>query len=90
MNTKNGAAMVIAVAIVFGFAPVSRAQDPVSPQQSADPQDKEKLTPEKKAVLLLDQVVAEAGGLKLPENRIYIQISAGDVLWDRDEPRARV
>ena len=90
MNTKNGAAIVIAVAIVFGFAPVSRAQDPLSPQQSADQQDKEKVTPEKKAVLLLDQVVAEAGGLKLPENRIYIQVSAGDVLWDRDEPRARV
>jgi hypothetical protein len=90
MNTKNGAAMVIAVAIVFGFAPASRAQDPASPQQSTDQQDKEKVTPEKKAVLLLDQVVAEAGGLKLPENRIYIQISAGDVLWDRDEPRARV
>ena len=90
MNAKNGTALLIAVAIVFGFAPPSRAQDPVSPQQSADQQDKEKVTPEKKAVLLLDQVVGEAGGLKLPENRIYIQISAGDVLWDRDEPRARV
>ncbi len=90
MNAKNGTALVMAVAIVFGFAPASRAQDPVSPQQSADQQDKEKLTPEKKAVLLLDQVVGEAGGLKLPENRIYIQISAGDVLWDRDESRARV
>src|SRR5258705_9208044 len=89
MNAKNGTALLIAVAIVFGFAPVSQAQDPASPQQPADQQDKEKLTPEKKAVLLLDQVVGEAGGLKLPENRIYIQISAGDVLWDRDESRAR-
>jgi hypothetical protein len=90
MNAKNGTALLIAFAIVLGFAPRSHAQDPASPQQSADQQDKEKLTPEKKAVLLLDQVVGEAGGLKLPENRIYIQISAGDVLWDRDEPRARV
>ena len=90
MNAKNGTALLIAFAIVFGFAPASQAQDPGTPQQSADQQDKEKVTPEKKAVLLLDQVVAEAGGLKLPENRIYIQISAGDVLWDRDEPRARV
>jgi hypothetical protein len=90
MNAKNGTALLIAFAIVLGFAPASQAQDPASPQPSADQQDKEKLTPEKKAVLLLDQVVGEAGGLKLPENRIYIQISAGDVLWDRDEPRARV
>jgi hypothetical protein len=90
MNAKNGTALLITFAIVLGFAPASHAQDPASPQQSADQQDKEKLTPEKKAVLLLDQVVGEAGGLKLPENRIYIQMSAGDILWDRDEARARV
>ena len=55
MNAKNGTALLIAFAIVLGFAPVSQAQDPASPQQSTDQQDKEKLTPEKKAVLLLDQ-----------------------------------
>jgi len=90
MNAKNGAALLLAFVLVLGFAPVSRGQDPSNQQQSTDQQDKDKPTPEKKAFLLLDQVVGEAGGLKLPENRIYIQISAGDLLWDRDEPRARV
>ncbi len=88
MNAKNGAALLLAFVLVLGFVPASLAQDPQ--QQSTDQQDKDKPTPEKKAILLLDQVIGEAGGLKLPENRIYIQISAGDLLWDRDEPRARV
>lgn len=90
MNAKNCAAVLIAFAIVAGFVPVSLAnQDPVN-QQQPDAQDKDKPTPEKKAVLLLDQVLGDAGALKLPENRIYVQISAGDLLWDRDESRARV
>lgn len=89
MNAKNGASLFLAFVLVFGFVPASLAQDPSSQPQSTDQQDKEKLTPEKKAFLLLDQVIGEAGGLKLPENRIYIQIAAGDLLWDRDEPRAR-
>lgn len=90
MNAKNGAALLMILAIALGFVPASRAhQDPVKRQQP-DQQDKDKPTPEKKAVLLLDQVLGDAGALKLPENRIYVQISAGDLLWDRDESRARV
>jgi hypothetical protein len=34
----------------------------------------DKPTPEKKAILLLEQIIGEAGGLKLPENRIYIRL----------------
>ena len=86
MNAKNGvAAVLISAAITLISVPAHRAQD-LSNQQ----QDKDKPTPEKKAVLLLDQVLGEAGALKLPENRVYVQISAGDLLWDRDDPRARV
>lgn len=90
MKAKNGAALVMVFAIALGFVPVSLAnQDPVTQQQPSE-QDKDKPTPEKKAILLLDQVLGDAGALKLPENRIYVQISAGDLLWDRDEARARV
>src|SRR5262245_19215017 len=88
MNAKNTSALVLAFALTVGFVPGSFAQDPQP--QTSDQQDKDKPTPEKKAILLLDQVIGEAGSLKLPENRIYIQIAAGDLLWVRDEPRARV
>src|SRR5437899_3953571 len=60
-------------------------------QSSPDPQQQqeEKAKLEKKATLLLEQVVSEAGALKLPENRIRVQIAAGDMLWDRSATRAR-
>jgi len=37
---------------------------------------------------LLEQVIAEAQSLKLPENRIRVQIAAGDMLWEHNAPRA--
>jgi hypothetical protein len=90
MKAKNSAALLMILAIALGFVPAALAnQDPVNQQQPGEP-DKDKPTPEKKVVLLLDQVLGDAGALKLPENRIYVQISAGDLLWDRDESRARV
>ena len=60
-------------------------------QSSPDPQQQqeEKAKLEKKAAVLLEQVVSEAGALKLPENRIRVQIAAGDMLWDRSPVRAR-
>src|SRR5438128_10134717 len=60
-------------------------------QQSPDPQpqQEEKAKLEKKAVALLEQVVTDAQVLKLPENRIRVQIAAGDMLWDKNPARAR-
>jgi len=90
MTTKKGVVVFLIVLVTaLGSAPAYRAQEAFSSLQATAQEDKEKLTPEKRAVLLLDQVVAEAGALKLSENRIYILISAGDLLWGRDEPRAR-
>jgi len=87
MKARSTAALLIGFTISIAFIPVANAS---RPQESrAQQQDKDKSTPEKKAVLLLDQVLGEAGSLKLPENRIYVQISAADLLWDRDEARAR-
>jgi hypothetical protein len=50
---------------------------------------KEKAALEKKALGLLDQLIADASSLKLPENRIRLQITTADLLWDRSEARAR-
>jgi tetratricopeptide (TPR) repeat protein len=44
---------------------------------------------EQRALKLLDQVVADSGTLKVPENRIHILSVASGVLWRRDEKRAR-
>src|SRR5205809_7136978 len=60
-------------------------------QQSPDPQQQqeEKAKLEKKALALLEQVVNDSQGLKLPENKLRVQIAAADMLWDKNPARAR-
>jgi hypothetical protein len=84
----------------FGFlliqTDVSLAQDKTaSPTEATQPQPASKqkeeaiVRRERKAVALLEEVVSTAQSLKLPENRIRVQIAAGEMLWARDEARAR-
>jgi hypothetical protein len=79
--------------ILFGllmmFAPAVTVQAQVTTPPLTDEQQKEKSALEKKALVLLDQIIAEAPSLKLPENRIRLQINIADLLWQRNEARAR-
>src|SRR5262245_9410360 len=81
--------------LLFAFAPFVAAQDTTSAaataQQSPDPQQQqeEKAKLEKKAMTLLEQVVTDSQGLRLPENKLRVQIAAGDMLWDKNPARAR-
>jgi hypothetical protein len=52
-------------------------------------QQEEKAKLEAKASVMLEQIISEAQALKLPENRIRVQLVAGDLLWDRSAARAR-
>src|SRR2546429_9734975 len=75
-----------------GFAIAQDATSQTATAQSSpDPQQQqeEKAKLEKKASLLLEQDVSEAGALKLPENRIRVQIAAADMLWDHAATRSR-
>ena len=95
MLIKKIVSFVIASGFILAVAVFSVAQDasqtPATAQASPDPQQQqeEKAKLEKKAVALLEQVVADAQVLKLPENRIRVQIAAGDMLWDKNRARAR-
>lgn len=72
------------------FFTVAYAQDqPATTQPSPADVEKQKEEWTKNAYRLLDQVVDEAQSLKLAENRIRIEINAADMLWDRDQSRAR-
>lgn len=81
--------LILLMSAVYCFA-----QDPsqtATAQSTPDPgqQQEEKLKLERKATALLEQVVTEAQGMKLPENRVRVQITAADMLWDRSQARAR-
>lgn len=58
-------------------------------QPTSEEVEKAKAEREKNAYRLLDQVIDEAQSLRLPENRVRVQIVAGDLLWDNNPGRAR-
>jgi hypothetical protein len=72
----------------FSTAPLI-AQDKTAQQPSAEELEKQKAEREKNAYRLLDQIVDEAQSLRLTENRVRIQITAADMLWDQNQGRAR-
>src|SRR6476646_2770054 len=79
--------------LILGVActPVFAQDKPAQQQQkpSAEDQEKEKAEREKNAYRVLDQVIDEAQSLRLPENRVRVQITAADLLWDNNQGRAR-
>ena len=90
MFKKIAPFMILLASAAIAVAQTATSQTATA-QQSPDPQkqQEEKAKLEKKAVALLEQVVADAQVLKLPENRIRVQIAAGDMLWDKNPARAR-
>jgi len=64
-------------------------QSPPQEPQQTEEEKKAAKELEKKALALVDELVAEAASLRLAENRVYILTNASDLLWARDEERAR-
>ncbi len=82
--------MTTFLVLTFFAAQVSvLGQETTTSTPTEEEQQKEKADKEKKAFALLEQVVEEAQMLKLPENRARVQIGAADMLWQRDQGRAR-
>ena len=94
MMTKVRITAFITGLLILSAATVIKAQDP-APQltptdaQTDEQKQKEKEAGEKEAAALLEQIVGEVQLLKLPENRIRVQMAAADMLWKRNEARAR-
>lgn len=81
---------VKSVSIFLLLIPLASAQSPTdqSATQAAE-QKKVRDERERKAAAVVEEVIRETQSLKLPENRIRIQIALTDVLWPRNEQRAR-
>lgn len=58
-------------------------------QEQAQKLIEQKKELERKTLVLLDEMIASIPSLKLPENRALVQSSVADLLWTRDEKRAR-
>src|SRR5437763_12018277 len=64
-------------------------QSPLNEQEKQQKALEMKKELERKTFALLDEVISGAATLKLPENRALVLSSAADLLWARDEKRAR-
>lgn len=81
--------MAILFTLALALGSIGAVAQETAPSPETEEQQKEKTEREKKAFALLDQVVDEAQLLKLPENRIRLQINAAELLWQSNEGRAR-
>jgi hypothetical protein len=84
--------------LVFSLAVISStaAQQAAAPApagqgdvQTTAEQQKAQQELERKAVALLDEIIADAKTFKTPENRVLIRVAVADLLWPRNEARAR-
>lgn len=74
----------IGVCLIAATTFAQPAPSPISAEA-----EKTKQENEKKALAWLDEIITGATALKLPENRAYVQMIAADLLWPKDETRAR-
>jgi hypothetical protein len=65
------------------------AQTSSSLPESKEEKEKARKELERKALALLNETLDSAPGLKLAENRALVQAQAADLLWTREEKRAR-
>ena len=84
---KSGIACLILLVSTFGASLVAAQETATTPL--TEEQQAAKAEKEKRAFVLLEQVVDEAQLLRLPENRIRMQIGSAELLWQGNEGRAR-
>lgn len=72
--------VVLVIATVF-------AQSATSSKSAEEKKAREER--DKKALALVDEIIREIEALKLPENRVRMDVALADSLWPRDEKRAR-
>jgi hypothetical protein len=81
-----------ALALLLFVPALAQTPGDVSPLDQTQQQLKElemKKELERKTLMLLDEIIGSAATLKLAENRALVLSSAADLLWTRDEKRAR-
>lgn len=64
-------------------------QEPAAQSAPAEKAREKQQEVQQRALVLLEEVATDAQTLRLAENRIRIQTMAADLLWTRDEKRAR-
>ncbi|HEX8335223.1 MAG TPA: hypothetical protein VF621_00755, partial [Pyrinomonadaceae bacterium] len=76
--------------LMLSATAAAQLPQPQAPRQGSEEEKaKARKELERKALVLLDETLEGAQVLKLAENRAALRVQAGDLLWTRDEKRAR-
>jgi hypothetical protein len=81
--------VLILLLLVPALAQTPEDQSPLDQQEKQEKALELKKEVERKTLSLLDEVIGSAVTLKNPENRALVLTGAADLLWTRDEKRAR-
>jgi hypothetical protein len=73
----------LVISLLINALTFAQAQQPTPAQLKAQAEL------EKKSFALLEEVLADSANLKLPENKLYVNFMLVDLLWKKDEKRAR-
>lgn len=85
-SKKLGASSFVLLLLI----PLARAQSTSQADAGREQELKRvRIERDNNALAAIEEIVREVQSLKLPENRIRIQIALADLLWERDERRAR-
>jgi hypothetical protein len=86
---KKFSPLLIAFAFIFSSITITAQEAASSTIAASEQKQEEQVDREKKAFILLEQIVNDAQLLRLPENRVNVQIDIADLLWDSNQARAR-
>ncbi|HEX8633991.1 MAG TPA: hypothetical protein VF703_07545 [Pyrinomonadaceae bacterium] len=82
-------ALLLTASVPVATTAVAQEPKPAAPAVKTIEQTAEQAELERKAVALLDEVTGETPALKLVANRIRLRAAAAEILWPRDQERAR-
>lgn len=81
--------LAASIILMLSILSLTAAAQTLPSQTSKEDEEKARAELERKVLILLEEVVSDSQMLKLTENRAIVQASAADLLWARDEKRAR-
>lgn len=81
--------LLLLLSLIASCTPLTANAQTSPTEKTAEQREEAKKELEKKSLGLLDSIVEDARTLRVPENRVRILAGAADLLWPRDEKRAR-
>ena len=89
MRLKSSVLRIALLFLSLLFPILSAAQVTVSEKEKQEQEVEKREQLKRKTLGLVDEIISGAWGLKLPENRAFLQVAAADLFWAHDEKRAR-